>query len=95
MMPEVRTAALILPAGTVGLGFGIVLERAVEHRARYHGKRLLGGQGQTDPLVQGVGHDISVERHTVTLSLIDAPVPYFRIGDAVMGLIGGTYLIGF
>ena len=31
----------------------------------------------------------------VTLSLIDAPFPYFRIGDAEFGVIGGVYTIGF
>jgi len=47
-------------------------------------------------VIQGVRHDVGVERHTVTFSLIDAPVPAFRIGDAVMGVIGNTtYLIGF
>ncbi len=47
-------------------------------------------------VVQGLAHDISVDRHTVTLSLIDAPLPYFRIGDAIYGVIGNTtYLIGF
>jgi len=46
-------------------------------------------------VVQGTAHNISVDRHTVTLSLIDAPLPYFRIGDATYGVIGGEYLIGF
>jgi hypothetical protein len=46
-------------------------------------------------VVQGLAHDISVDRHTVTLSLIDAPLPYFRIGDAIYGVIGGEYTIGF
>ena len=46
-------------------------------------------------VVQGLAHNISVDRHSVTLSLIDAPLPYFRIGDLVYGVIGGEYTIGF
>lgn len=56
--------------------------------------------GVGDPImqtlvVQGLRHDISVDRHVVALSLIDAPLPYFRIGDAVYGLIGSEYVLGF
>jgi hypothetical protein len=47
-------------------------------------------------VVQGIRHDIGVERHVVTLSTIDAPVPAFRVGDTVLGVIGNTtYLLGF
>lgn len=46
-------------------------------------------------LVQGLRHDVSVDRHRVTLSLIDVPLPFFRIGDATYGVIGGPYTIGF
>jgi hypothetical protein len=55
------------------------------------------GAAITQPLlIQGIRHDIGLERHTVTFSTIDAPVPGFRIGDTVMGVIGNTtYLIGF
>ncbi len=45
-------------------------------------------------VVQGLRHDISPDRHTVTLSLIDAPIPFFRIGDADLGVIGED-IIGF
>lgn len=55
----------------------------------------VGGQIAQNVVVQGIRHDISVERHTVTFSLIDAPVPFFRIGDAAYGIIGGPYVLGF
>jgi hypothetical protein len=45
-------------------------------------------------VVQGIRHDIGVERHTVTLSLIDVPLPYFRLGDAEYGVLGED-IIGF
>jgi hypothetical protein len=55
--------------------------------------------GVGDPImqtlfVQGVRHTIGVDRHVVTLSLIDMPFPYFRIGDASYGVIGED-VIGF
>ena len=55
--------------------------------------------GVGDPIVQtlvvqGIEHRITVDSHVVTLSLIDAPIPYFRIGDAVYGVIGDD-IIGF
>jgi len=47
-------------------------------------------------VIQGIRHSIGNERHVVEFSTIDAPVPAFRVGDAVMGVIGNTtYLIGF
>ena len=46
-------------------------------------------------VVQGLRHDIAVDRHILTLSLIDPSDPYFRIGDAVYGLIGSEYVLGF
>jgi hypothetical protein len=36
-------------------------------------------------VVQGIAHNISVDRHTVTLSLIDAPFPFFRLDSADYG----------
>ena len=55
--------------------------------------------GVGDPIVQnlvvqGIRHDIGTERHVVTLSTIDAPFPFFRIGDATYGVIGSD-IIGF
>jgi hypothetical protein len=55
--------------------------------------------GVGDPIlqtlvVQGIRHDISTSTHTVTLSLIDAPFPFFRIGDSEYGVIGDD-VIGF
>jgi len=47
-----------------------------------------------DLVVQGIRHDIGTERHVVTLSTIDAPFPYFRVGSATYGVIGEN-IIGF
>lgn len=55
--------------------------------------------GVGDPImqplvVQGITHDISVERHVVTFSTIDAPFPFFLIDSADYGVID-TDIIGF
>jgi hypothetical protein len=45
-------------------------------------------------VVQGIRHDISVSRHVVTFSTIDAPFPFFRLDDADYGVLDQN-ILGF
>ena len=43
-------------------------------------------------VVQGIAHNITVDRHVVTLSLIDRPFPFFTLDDATYGVLDSDVL---
>jgi hypothetical protein len=53
--------------------------------------------GVGDPIIQplviqGIRHNIGTERHVVELSVIDAPIQFFRLDDAVYGYLDDDVL---
>ena len=56
--------------------------------------------GVGDPImqtlvVQGIRHDIAPMTHTVTLSMIPAPVQFFRLDSAIYGVLDGPFPLAF
>ena len=87
---SVELAALTAPQQTSVLGIDITSVIDVTYTPNGVGVPIT----QT-LVVQGIRHEIAPETHVVTLSTIPAPVQFFRLDDAIYGVLDGPFPLAF